>query len=203
MPSGHGRAAIELAAKSCGRQCHVAERNDDLFALAMKSVALVYAPAASTAQGGLAFGDVLRAMNAPGTRRLVILLPPAAGFESDLARLRRSGVPYVVLEIPNLLEDIADQLGPLGKDRLWFPSDARKRVVSADAAASAVLECIDAADDGTVRRLEGEELTAAELVERAAARLGKRVRAHQLPPGIYRAGVKLGLWRAPEARLIA
>jgi hypothetical protein len=190
MPDGPVRRAIERDAAARGEAFRSFEDDlTELFETAMKSRAIVSIAAGS---------EVLGAMNAPGSRRLVLVRPAGEPPEA-LLTVRRSGVPWVVVQRPALLEAIAEKLGGSGVRRWWLPRDARRRVVTAEAVAAAVTRALDSPDDGVVEELPGEELSSGELVRRA---LGAR-RVHVLPRSLFEAGRRLGLLAEPDIDIAA
>jgi hypothetical protein len=106
--------------------------------------------------------EAVAAAHAPGVEVLVVVLPQGEGQEA-LERLRKDGVPYVVLRRPPLLEDLA-----IAERRLWIvPRDARLHVVEAAAVARAVRAAIDSEEQGRTIVL-GEEVPSALALRRAA-----------------------------------
>ena len=203
------RRAVEEAWVAGGGVCRSADpQHDDLFALALASEAIVYAPKPrevgderlAAALDRECLQAVLGAMNAPGRRRLVIVVEDS-GAEEPLREVRKSGVPYVVLRIPPLIESIGMKLRGAPSQRWWLPSDLRKRVVSAAAVAKAIMNELEAADDGVVKEVDGETLSFGEVVKRALDP-GEARRLHTLPRPLYRAGVKLRLIRPSGTELI-
>lgn len=146
--------------------------DDTLFDRALGHEILVYLPAGSLLAATLdpkpdphRMRQVLRAANAPGVRRIVVVVPETGGFQSELDRLRREGKPYIVIESPLLYEEVAKLCA---RERsLWLPRAGSVRAASADSLAKAVLAALQSEWDGRVERVRGEPCDVATLFEKA------------------------------------
>lgn len=79
---------------------------------------------------------VLGAANAPGVRRIVVLVPPGDAFAAELELLRRDGKPYIVIESPLLFEEVAKLCA---RERsLWLPRAGSVRATTTDALTEAI-----------------------------------------------------------------
>lgn len=200
LPEGALRSAVFHALRANGQAVRFATGPDDLFADALDCQAIVHAsPAAAGARAAHRADHghaLLGAMQAPGQRRLVALLSRDAVDDALAKAIRRSGAPYAVLRLPPLLETVGRRLFQDAHRHHWVPGSAAERVVGARDAADRVVQALASAEDGIVEEVFGETLTWAQI----AARLGAdapRPRVHTLPDPLFRAGQKLGLFRAP------
>ena len=108
-PTGYLKTALLERLAALGQAVHAYEpAHDDLFLLAMKSAAIVYAPQDDAAPE--TFDEVLRAVGAPGSRHFVLISADGRALDERLATLRKCGLPYIVLKRPRLLEDALDEL---------------------------------------------------------------------------------------------
>ena len=166
----------------------VAPDHDDPFGCAVGSREVVYLPSPSFDTQETAsrerMGAALSAAHAPGVE-VVIALLPLTGFDDELDALAADGVPYVVLRVPLLIEELGRTL----KDERWFfvARDEAVRAVAADAVVSAIETAIDSEEQGRVHELGRVPLPAWAVLERAAESANKRVRVFSLWPPLARA----------------
>lgn len=189
MRRGHLRTAIEKELVARGESYRSIDHPDqaDLFALAIDSRAIIH-----VVDRDVPLADVLRAMAAPGRRRLILVC--AAATSGGVTEVRRSGVPYIVFKTPPLLEELGDRLVAAAPASLWYPSDARDHVVRSEDLARDIARAIDADSDGSLVEVAGEIVTRKQLVRPA----GGALRTRSLPGPLYRVAVRLGLLRDPQ-----
>lgn len=168
----------------------VAPDHEDPFACAVGSRAVVYLPSPSfdgdtkDTASRERMGAALSAAHAPGVEVVVALLP-LTGFDDELDALAADGVPYVVLRVPMLIEELGRTL----QDERWFfvARDEAVRAVAAEAVVSAIEMAIASEEQGRVHELGRVPLPAWAVLERAAESANKRVRVVSLWPPLARA----------------
>jgi hypothetical protein len=183
---GHVTTALLDRLAAGGREAHLYDAaRDDLFLLAMKSTAIIYAEGDDAA----AFDEAVTAASAPGSRRFVMV--SIAGRHAErIKALRKRGVPYIVVESLGLIEDALDELATPGAGRVWVPSDFELVGASAGAVADAIVDALAAESDGATLKLEAQTVGAAEVARRL--RMRPDVQASTLPRALYRLGERLG-----------
>ncbi len=145
---------------------------------------------------------VLAAANMPGVRSLVLVVHTA----DDFTLLRKRGVPYTVLRLAPLLEELVDRLEPVvasGRLILDENGDAPLAFIAADDAAACAIAAVDQ-DDYCGRIVDvaaaGESTLSAAATAMAKAR-GQRLKVSEWPRWVITAMRALGRapFRAPEA----
>jgi hypothetical protein len=184
---GHLRTALLERLSTSGQPAHLYDSaTDDLFLLAMKSTAIVYA--LEDAPG--TFEEALRAMSAPGVRRFVLVSGGGSDLDARRAILRKRGVPYIIVKAPRLLEEALDELVGAQSGRIWLPSDFKLIAASAAAVSDAVVGALDASSDGTSIDVDAQTLDADQVT--AHLRTRSTVQASTLPKVLYSLGKRLG-----------
>jgi hypothetical protein len=174
-------------------------RDPDLFQRALGHRAIVYVPAASILAQKLdpepdvgRIRSVLGASNAPGVRVLVAVLPE--GYHAEIDAIRRFGTPYVILEAPPLLEEVAQAMTAEAGHTLWLPQRGRATFGTAEAVAREAIAAIDTEWQGRVVPVTGDVLGPKTLLERAAAVAGIRLRIRRISAWLYRWLGRLRRW---------
>jgi hypothetical protein len=193
-------SALQRELERSDGSSEVAPSSDpDLFQRALGHHAILYVPAESILDQKLdpepdvdRIRAVLGASNAPGVRVLVAVLPE--GYETEIDAIRRFGTPYVILQTPPLLEEIAQAMRAEAGRTLWLPERGQVRAARAEAVAREAIAAIDSEWQGRVIPVEGEALGPNTLLERAAATAGIRLRTHRISVWLYRWFGKLRRW---------
>lgn len=184
---GHLMTALLERLSTGGAAAHLYDRaTDDLFLLAMRSTAIVYV--LEDAPG--MFEEALRAMSAPGARRLVLVSGGGSDLDARRAILRKRGVPYIIVKAPRLVEDALDELVGAQAGRIWMPSDFKLIGASGAAVADAVVDALNSSSDGTGIDVDAQTLEAAQVI--AHLRTRSTVQASTLPKVLYSLGTRLG-----------
>jgi hypothetical protein len=174
-------------------------RDPDLFQRALGHRVIVYVPAASLLAEKLdpepdveRIRSVLGASNAPGVRVLVAVLPE--GYHAEIDAIRRFGTPYVILESPPLLEELARAMTAEAGHTLWLPQRGRATFAKAEAVAREAIGAMDTEWQGRIVPVGGEVFGPKTLLERAAAAAGIRLRVRRISAWLYRWLGRLRRW---------
>jgi hypothetical protein len=167
--------------------------SEDLFSEAMGQRAILYAPAASLLDGrqnpqasaDRAMG-VLHAAEAPSVEVVVAVVPEGEAYGVEVQALARYGKPYVVLQAPILIEEVAEALSAERKRSVWLPNLGKLSVARAQAVAAAAVQATRTEQQGRVVAVSGEVVDAATLIRRAAAQAGLTPTVHGLAAWLYR-----------------
>jgi hypothetical protein len=152
-------------------------------------------------RGIIAVGDrfvsdraLFSAAEMPGVRRLVLV----TRADSDLMLLRKRGVPYTVLRVPSLWDEVVDALSPaLESGRLVLETDPEIASVAAADVAACAAAALDL-DDACGRVLSVASPTPSklsELAKKIAAAQERRLKVSSWPKWVRVAMRALG--RAP------
>ena len=193
------RALQEQLERSEGSLAIARPSDPDLFQRALGHRAILYVPASSILARKLdpepdpgRIRAVLGASNAPGVRVLVAVLPE--GYEAEIDAIRRFGTPYVILEAPPLLEEVAQAMAAEAGKTLWLPQRGRLMSAQAEAVAREAVGAIDSQWQGRVIPIRGQELGPKSLFEQAAAGAGLRLRIHRISASLFRWFGRLRRW---------
>ena len=188
MP-GAARDAVVSRLEQNGRATNVVTPDcDDPFSAALEHKQVVYIQHRhfDDVQGAAQerMRAALSAAHAPGIEVLVVVLPHE-GCDEELGMLAKDGVPYVVLRVPTLIEELGGELD----DRRWLfvARDATTRAIEAAALAKAVHDALDTEEQGQLCELGDLPLPVWAALERAAEAAGHRVRVVALWPPLFRA----------------
>lgn len=185
--------------------------DDDLFMKALDQRAVVYV-AAPTVLSGIVdpapdVGRVavaLSAANAPGVEVLVAVFPGGDAYTDEKVAIRKYGKPYVMVELPLVLEELGEAMDGDGAESIWVPNSGRVLAVRARKAARAVLDASVSELQGQVHVLDAKPLDARALFARAANAVGRELSVHAVAPALHRAVRPLAKWiRGGEPKALA
>lgn len=181
--------------------------DDALFERALGHEVILYLPVPSLLEAALEprpdparMRRVLGAANAPGVRRVVVVVPPGNGFAAELELLRRDGKPYIVIESPLLFEEVGKLCAY--QRSLWLPRAGSVRATTADALTDAIVNATRSEWDGRVERLEGEPLDVASLFERAAELSNRRCDVYPVWEPVHRLVRPIARFFGPEPQAL-
>lgn len=175
--------------------------DDALFERALGCDTIVYAPASSLLSGTLEprpdpgrMRRVIGAAHAPGCSLIVLVVPAAGTYDTELDVLRRSGKPYVVVTAPPLIEELSAEIAKTDAAALWLPRTGNIDVGRAVDLAETVLEASRAENHGGVTAAPSRKADLATLFREAAAESPKPVRVVPVWPPLHRAIRPIARW---------
>jgi hypothetical protein len=163
----------DLVSAACGQEAVVY-----LAGAGLVDAALSPAPSAERAR------DALRAAHAPGVSLIVAVLPEGDAYREEIDVIERDGTPYVVVEAPPLLEELAGTL--YDGVTLFVPSEGAVRATDAAGVAAAVRDALVTEEQGRIVSVAVGPLAPKALLRRAAELGSRRVRVISLWKPLYR-----------------
>ena len=183
--AGPLRSAIADRLRAMGLSVNATAPSEDWFEAALGAECVVYAPAARLLDGCLdpqpdpaRMRRALGASSAPGVGSIVVVVPKGGAYDVEIDMLRRHGKPFVVVESPLLLEEVAAHLH---ETDLWLPRSGRVAACAASAVAEMVAVAVAEEPHGRTLAVEAVEMDLATLFRRAADSTARNVHVHGVP----------------------
>lgn len=198
---GHVADVIRHAAEHIHEPLRAASVADpDLFthALGCRTIAYVAEPRLLEPRGSSDpehVRAVVRAAHAPGVERVVVVVPYGDRGEDELRPLRKDGVPYTILRVQPLLDELADATNLHAARSVWLPRGKTVELTLRTTLATAVIDAITRDDlCGSTVDVPSERMEIADALARAAALAGAALRVHVSSPSVSFAMRKLSRW---------
>lgn len=208
---GHVAAAVSDALERLDESARRAERGADLSAEAAGCRAIVYVPeprllevGARGAAGIARVGEVMRAAQAPGIERVVVVLPAAAHPVEDERALRETDGCTLVRSAP-LVDELADATNLHTARSVWLARGRHIELTSRPALARSIRAALLWNElRGASVGVPSERMEMAEAMRRAAAIAGATVKVHATVPAVSRVVRMLYGWLGvrPEAETL-